>query len=146
MKDTDFFFSDALFQDLLFKWKYMNMLYQSSENDKNRNSSCCCFIQWHIRVWNHWEIKLHLNQISVCYSNSPETGPGSNCFHVKFLNFIVCYLSHYRLHDWRSLTAKPKSPLGRHQLRHPWGSKTEFSSITSWTYNGVHHCPPKTLL
>lgn len=44
----------------------------------------------HQRVWNHCEMKLHINQISVCHSNSANTGPSSNNFHVKFLILIVC--------------------------------------------------------
>lgn len=63
----------------------------------------------------------------------------------NFLILLFAYLSLCRLHDGKSLPAISKSPLDRQQLGHPWGSKTESSSVTSWTYNGVHHHPPKTL-
>ena len=74
---------------------------------------------------------IQIKLIRVCYSNSVNTGPGSNYFSVKFLNFIVCIFSLCRRYDGKSLIAISKSPLDRQQLGHPRGSKTQSGSVTN---------------
>ena len=150
MKDTDFF-SDALFQDLLFKWTSTNMLYLKIQKEtKNRipaaASSSASVSDASETARNHWKIKPCTNQI-VCYSSSANTGPGSNYFSMKFLTTVIghesekqsvlillfAYPSLCRLYDGKSFIVISKSHLYSQELGHPWGSKTWSVSVTNWT-------------
>lgn len=104
------FFSDILFQDLLFKWKYMDMLYLKVQKKTKigipaaavsfSDASECGIIEKSnfIEIKFPCVIPVHLI-----------TGPGSNCFHVKFLNFIVCNLS-----PAYQMTESPLQPYPNH--------------------------------
>lgn len=150
MKDTDFFFW-CFVPGFAVKVKtHEYALPWSSEKDKRQkrefqlllfhsvmHQRYCGIIEKSNFIWTKFPCVIPIQPIQ---------GQAQTVSMWNFLILLFAYLSLCRLHDGKSLSAISKSPLDRQQLGHPWGSKTESSSVTSWTYNGAHHRPPKTLL
>lgn len=135
VKDTDFFFL-MLFQDLLFKWTSMNMLYLKVQKDTKNGipdaaSSSASFSDASETARNHWEIKPHTNQINLSVLLQPIQDQVQTISVCIFLFLLFVHLSCCRLYDGKSLLAICNSPLDKQQLGHPWGSETQSGSVTN---------------